>query len=39
VELTIFGKPSSPGFSLLFLVLTTLCFFGLALVIVRHKKN
>lgn len=39
VELTFFGEPVSFGFSLAFLVLTTLAFFGLALVIVRHKQT
>ncbi len=39
VELSFFGETASPGFSLLFLALTTLAFFGLALVITRHKKS
>jgi len=39
VELTFFGQTASPGVSLLFLGLTTVGFFGLALVIARHKKT
>lgn len=39
VELTFFGETASPGFSLLFLIVTTLGFFGLSLVIARHKKT
>jgi hypothetical protein len=37
--LSFFGETASPGFSLLFLIVTTLGFFGLALVIARHKKT
>jgi multidrug/hemolysin transport system permease protein len=39
VELTFFGRTASPGFSLLFLIITTLVFFGLALVIAKRKKT
>jgi len=39
VELTFFGEPASPVVSLLFLSVTALVFFGLALVIARHKKT
>lgn len=39
VELSFFGETASAGFSLLFLALTTLAFFGLALVITRHKRS